>query len=289
MIRLAVGRVGRSGRVDLLEKRVEVARVGEGVGRTGRLARAPLERAIRVLRRFRSIAASHGAGLPQVVATAAFRQAANRAAAVRSIERRTGLSVEIIDGDREARLALAGIRTLAPRARKIALIDVGGASTELVVATRRHVVAESFPIGVIALAERGTREASFADAAARAFAASRIRAPRGAPCFAAGGAALAFAAWRDGARYLQFGGGSTTLSVDGLARLARRFASVTKSVAARRLGIATDHARLIEPGHAILVAAMRSLRVARVRPTDRGVAEGLLAELLSGRTRGVHR
>ncbi len=285
MLRLVVGRLGRSGAVERVEKRVIVTRVADGVERTKNLSKSALDRTARALRRFRSRAAALGARVPRVVATGAFRHAKNREAARRFLRQESGLSIEVIAGAREARLALLGVRGAAPEARRLALIDVGGASTEIVVADGERVRAVSRPIGVISLFERGEGARAFTAQAARAFRGVRLRAGRGVPCLAAGGAALAFAAWRASARYLKFGGGGTTLSVAALERLRRQFASAPPSVAARRLGITAAHARLIEPGHAILVAAMRVLGVDRVQPTDRGVAEGLVHEMLARTTK----
>jgi exopolyphosphatase/guanosine-5'-triphosphate,3'-diphosphate pyrophosphatase len=78
-----------------------------------------------------------GARSIRVVATAAVRHAANRDELCAAVRDATGLAVEILSGEEEARLAFAGAtRTLGERLDgEIGVVDVGGGSTELVVGT----------------------------------------------------------------------------------------------------------------------------------------------------------
>jgi exopolyphosphatase/guanosine-5'-triphosphate,3'-diphosphate pyrophosphatase len=78
-----------------------------------------------------------GAASIRVVATAAVRRAANRAELCAAVQEASGLAVEILTGEEEARLAFAGAtRTLEePLEGEIGVVDVGGGSTELVVGT----------------------------------------------------------------------------------------------------------------------------------------------------------
>jgi exopolyphosphatase/guanosine-5'-triphosphate,3'-diphosphate pyrophosphatase len=92
-----------------------------------------------------------GARQIAVVATAAVRSAKNRAEFELAVEEESGLSVRVLTGDEEARLSFVGAtRTFsAPLDGPIAVVDVGGGSTEIVVGTMADGAgwAESFRIG----------------------------------------------------------------------------------------------------------------------------------------------
>lgn len=85
------------------------------------------------------------------VATAAIREASNREALAAAVEEACGVPLWVLDGDEEARLAFVGAtRTLAePTEEKVAVIDVGGGSSELAIGTPYGELdwAESFRIG----------------------------------------------------------------------------------------------------------------------------------------------
>jgi exopolyphosphatase / guanosine-5'-triphosphate,3'-diphosphate pyrophosphatase len=86
-----------------------------------------------------------------IVATAAIRKAANRDELVRSVEDATGLAPRVLTDEEEARLAFLGAsRTLtAPLEGSLAVVDVGGGSSEIAVGTLEDGVewSESFSVG----------------------------------------------------------------------------------------------------------------------------------------------
>ena len=85
------------------------------------------------------------------VATAAIRNAANRDELVAAVEGRLGVPLRVLSGQEEARLSFVGAtRTLAqPATGTIAVVDVGGGSTEIAVGTPDGAVewSESFRVG----------------------------------------------------------------------------------------------------------------------------------------------
>lgn len=92
--------------------------------------------------------------------TAALRTAGNGADFMREVEEKTGIRIETIDGDREARLIHKGIQLAVPFDQQYKLImDIGGGSVEFIIANREKVVwAQSYPIGVAVLHRRFHRE-----------------------------------------------------------------------------------------------------------------------------------
>ena len=82
-------------------------------------------------------------------ATSAMREADNGPALVAAVEKKTGLKVEIIDGDREADILNQALFKFLGEGKYLH-IDVGGGSTELtVIVNKEMVVAHSFPIGSV--------------------------------------------------------------------------------------------------------------------------------------------
>jgi len=292
MLRLAVGSLDSHGVMTIERKIVEVTRVAEGIEATGRFGPVPIARTGHVLAAFARCIEESGVDRVAAVATGAFRLAKNRADARRTLSERLGAPVEIITGDREAALARRGIRAahgLAASAR-IAVLDIGGTSTELVLENDADEPATaSIPTGVVNLTERA-RAATVAledvDAWLAVRADEAIAAfpdPDGRPrrWFTAGGAAVALAAFELRESLPEFtGDGVTTIDRAELARIYSAFAASTSKERIARLGVTEAHAGLVPAGYAILEAALTRFAVTAVCPTGRGVVEGRLDELL---------
>ncbi len=86
------------------------------------------------------------------------RMAANRDEVLASIEARTGVCFSVIDADKEAAYTLAAVRArmanLGIANDSLAMIDVGGGSTEVIFYKDGERVSRSFPIGIVTVAQR---------------------------------------------------------------------------------------------------------------------------------------
>ncbi len=105
--RLLVAEV-RDGRVEELERRTTVTRLGEGVDESGRLAADAVERVAAAVGEYREIIDRLGAERVVAVATSAVRDAANASELVDVLRERHGVEVRTISGDEEARLTFLG-------------------------------------------------------------------------------------------------------------------------------------------------------------------------------------
>jgi exopolyphosphatase/guanosine-5'-triphosphate,3'-diphosphate pyrophosphatase len=120
---------------DTVARAGEVCRLGRGLDRTGAIEPALAERAGDLasdfLRRARALGAIHVV----MGATAALRQASNRAEAAAIISRRAGIEVRVLSGDEEAQLVyqsvIAGLGGSVSRSPCV-VFDLGGGSTEVV-------------------------------------------------------------------------------------------------------------------------------------------------------------
>jgi exopolyphosphatase / guanosine-5'-triphosphate,3'-diphosphate pyrophosphatase len=110
-------------------------RIGRGLAASGAIGEAKIAEVVTVVADQIAAARECGAVRIRAVATAAIRRATNGVALVEAITDHTGITVEILSGETEARLAFLGAAaTLAdPPAGPLGVIDVGGGSTELVV------------------------------------------------------------------------------------------------------------------------------------------------------------
>ncbi len=116
--------------VDSFAKSVQL---GQGLEASGRLSRAAMARTVQALRVCRSKLERHGVRRMRLVATEACRRATNGAEFMRWVRRETGLDLEVIAPEEEARLAVISCAPLvSTRTEQLLVVDIGGGSTELV-------------------------------------------------------------------------------------------------------------------------------------------------------------
>ena len=116
--------------VDSFSKSVQL---GHGLETSGRLSRQGMARTIQALRICDKKIRKHNVRRMRLVATEACRRAANARAFLDEVRRETGLSLEIIPPQEEARLAVISCAPLvSTRTEQLLVVDIGGGSTELV-------------------------------------------------------------------------------------------------------------------------------------------------------------
>lgn len=116
--------------IDSFSKTVQL---GVGLEATGRLSRASMGRTVQALRICQKKLERHGVGRMRLVATEACRRARNARDFIRQVRRETGLQLEIIAPEEEARLAVISCAPLVHRkTEQLLVVDIGGGSTELV-------------------------------------------------------------------------------------------------------------------------------------------------------------
>jgi len=156
-IRLLVADIDAdTGRQDSLVRELRIVRLGQDVDRTGRFAADALERVFTAVEQYADIVAAHHVDAVRFVATSAARDARNGEAFLDGVAARFPVRPEVITGDEEARLSFDGAtRTLTAAPEPVAVVDIGGGSTELVVGvTGRVDAARSLDIGSVRLTER---------------------------------------------------------------------------------------------------------------------------------------
>ncbi|MGD9869207.1 MAG: Ppx/GppA phosphatase family protein, partial [Hyphomicrobiales bacterium] len=130
--RLLVARPSRRGFL-VIDAFSRIIRLGEGVSRTGALSEAAMSRTLEALRICSQKLRKRNVRRARVIATEACRVASNGAEFVERVRKETGLGIEIVSREVEARLAVSGCASLIDRNCDWALVfDIGGGSSELI-------------------------------------------------------------------------------------------------------------------------------------------------------------
>ena len=277
-------------------------RLGEGLARSGALSEAAMERTIQALKTCVDKIGRRGVTRARYVATQACRQATNCPNFVDRVTAETGLEIEIISAQEEARLALAGCASLLDRRLTHALVfDIGGGSTELMWVrldrgTPEHIEAmASLPFGVVTLTE--TEEDSLSSLAGydrlvaalaeeiRAFEvecrlAGRIRARKMQMLGTSGTVTTLGGVYLDLPRYDRTAVDGLVMPFGAITEVSRRLAAMAPEERCQHPCIGQERSELVVAGCAILEAICRIWPLGRLRVADRGVREGLLLNMM---------
>src|SRR5829696_6209367 len=241
--RLLVADAAHGRLIPVLEQRA-FTRIGRKIDALGAIPAPAIAAVADVVAAQRAAAELAEAAHVRVVATAAIRRAANRDALVAALRARAGVDVAVLSADDEGRLAFAGAtRTLLrPPQGTIAVVDVGGMSTEIAIGTLAEGVTwlRSFAIGSGMLASR-----------------CREDPPSRADLEAMVGPVL------DGA---------------ALERALETLGAAPAATVARRHGLAPERAQLLPAGILVLGAAAQRLGMP-LRIGRGGLREGVVLEL----------
>jgi len=125
----------------------------EGLDRIGD---APFQRGLECLAFFGKTMSGLGVERHRAFGTEALRRAANGPDFVSAVSTASGVNIQLISGDEEARLIHLGVKQAAPFfAEKTLIMDIGGGSVEFIIASEEEVHwAQSFPVGVQVLFSR---------------------------------------------------------------------------------------------------------------------------------------
>jgi exopolyphosphatase / guanosine-5'-triphosphate,3'-diphosphate pyrophosphatase len=324
--RLLIAKPSRRGFL-VIDAFSRIIRLGEGVLSSGHLSEAAQARTIEALKVCAEKMVRRGVARSRLIATEACRIAKNSDAFIARVKAQTGLCIEIVTQETEAKLAVSGCASLIDRNCDFALVfDIGGGSSELIwldlarferpwrrtlhdrIDVQNCIAAwTSLPIGVVTLAERhGGRDVSLASYEAmvvdvmgklKQFEAEHRFSDRIAD---------------KRAHFLGTSGTVTTISgihlklpvyersrVDGCWLSAEEVRTVSADLIAMTYAervaqpcIGQERADLVLAGCAILEALLRTWPCQRLRVADRGLREGILATLMAEDghdRRGQHR
>ena len=279
-----------------------IVRLGEGLSQSGLLSDAAMDRAVAALSVCADKLRRRNVSLARSVATEACRRAANGRDFAERVRAETGIALDIIPPQEEARLAVLGCHKLLEPGDGPALIfDIGGGSTELVLVDQVEGTPKirswwSAPWGVVSLTESEGRAAIEGEDRIAAYGRMRER------------ARLSFASFAetlpngaDGIRLLGTSGTVTTLAsvhlalpsydrraVDGLhvpigamQKISTMIAEMDFDARSSLPCIGPERADLVVAGCAILEAILEIWPARNLGVADRGIREGILRSLMA--------
>ncbi len=295
-VRLFVAEALRGGAYRILDEEREPTRLAHSVAAEGRLDEETMDRTVAALRTFKEIAAGYQVTALRTIATCAVREARNGPEFCRRVREQVGLEVEVISGEREARLAFASVQhAFDLTGRNVVMADIGGGSTEIVFATGNLIESIfSTPLGVVRLTEEyGLGEAADAanfqqgldelDAGIAGVLKKQTTRPLFAPHFLVGCggtfttlAELMMAAKRE-----------TDVPVAGyrvshaeVRHLLDRLKKIPLRIRRTLAGMTPDRADIIIAGLSTVDALMKRFRVNQLVVHTRGVRDGLVREMI---------
>lgn len=143
---------GNSNTVRILHDIHSIARLGEGVDRTGIISETALERATAILHQYSAICQNEGVERIEAVATSAVRDAVNGKEVCNKLSSALKYTVRIISGEEESYYSFTGTDESL---NKKTIIDIGGGSTEYVTGINKTIQQrKSLQIGAVRLHER---------------------------------------------------------------------------------------------------------------------------------------
>jgi exopolyphosphatase/guanosine-5'-triphosphate,3'-diphosphate pyrophosphatase len=264
--RLLVANAGAGGLVPLDKEKVRLA-LGEEIERFGDVSDVHVAAAAKAVRRLAETARRRGVAELDIFLTAPGRQAANADALVSALSRASGVQARVLSKEEEGTLAYRGavLTTELELPSRVAVCDVGGASTEVAVGHPADEPdwIESVDLGSVRLT---TRAGDAGAEAAEAFAA--LRPPPVEAALAVGGSARA-------TRRLV----GANLGEAELAEAARLLDTKSPRQIARRYGVDRARAEILPAGVVLLAEVQRRLGVP-LHVCDGGIREGaVLASL----------
>lgn len=154
--RLLIAELAPSGTLREVRSDRRILRLGQGVDRDRMLRGDAMARVAETLKEWCTLMEGYQLDASIAVATSAVRDAGNREEFVRLIHRQTGLEIEILSGEEEARRTILGIRSGLPAGvSDVLALDIGGGSTEFILdRPGRTPMMRSVDIGVVRLCER---------------------------------------------------------------------------------------------------------------------------------------
>jgi exopolyphosphatase/guanosine-5'-triphosphate,3'-diphosphate pyrophosphatase len=150
-----VASVNANGVFTIHSRDKENVRLGESTSDMKYLSEEAMQRGIVAMKRFAGMAESVNAPV-RAIGTSAMREALNRDEFVRRVQEETGIAIEVVSGNEEARLIYLGVLQALPILNnKTLVIDVGGGSTETIVGFRGEMLyGHSAKLGAIRLTRR---------------------------------------------------------------------------------------------------------------------------------------
>ena len=292
-IKFRVWEIGHGGAARQIHQGRMAVRLGQAVFTTGQIQPSIMAQEVEAFTRIRWEAEEFGVNALRAVGTSALREAGNSGQLIQQVRERTGIELEVLSDDEEARLIALGLRWRAPGIGfPFVLFDVGGGSSEVIVARSEvSIHGQSLPLGAVRLTEQHLTLAPPTDehwrAADRAIgetierhwpAGEVFRCSQG---IGSSGTATTLMRMCYGPPESQIE--DKPITREQINDLMGQIKPMTHAQIAESFGIEYERAQIILAGAMILSRLMKRFGVETLRLILTGVSDGLLADYLSNR------
>ncbi len=292
-LRLIIAEALRGGDYRILDEEKATTRLGKGLAASGKLNPDAVEQSLESLRRMKQIADGFQVRELRAIGTCAVREASDGQEFRRRVKEEAGLDLVIISAEEEARLAFFSVaRNFNLEGKNVAVADIGGGSTEIILASGNFIEALcTTPLGAVRDDRTVRRRPAAERRAVRRAAAKRSTASCGDSTrdvllephqlIGSGGTFTTLA------EIVMAGKGQTGLPLRGceitraeVRHLLDRLRKMTPEARRSLPGLSPDRADIIVAGVAIIDRLMRHFNLNRVIIHDRGVRDGLLLTMI---------
>ena len=256
----------------VLYKRLNTTRLGEGLAEAPFLKPEAAERSAVAVAQFFAQAKEDGAEEVFVFATAATRTAKNKEIFIDRVKELCGLTVDVIAGEEEAEIGFLG----AVGNKDGAIIDIGGASTEIVVKKDGKVAyKKSIDVGVVRLKDLCGRDKIKLEEVSLAAVKNFGVVPTEATFYGIGGTATTLAAQHLGLQEYQSSKiTGSVISVKDVETLADKLAAMSTEEIAKLPCMPKGREDVILGGAVLLTTLMKTLGIEKITVSDRDNLEG---------------
>ncbi|MCA9102121.1 MAG: Ppx/GppA family phosphatase [Planctomycetales bacterium] len=291
-MRLIIAEALREGKYRIVDDEKEATRLGRNLAATGALDPTAIADSLAALRRMKQIIDGYQVNQVRAIATCAVREAENGAEFVDRVKQEIGLDIDVITAEEEALLAFFGVRrAFELEGKNVAVVDIGGGSTEIVLASG-DLVDEIYttPLGAVRMTELYDASPALSNKRFERLKGGidrLLRRHTSKPPFephlliGSGGTFTTLAA------ILMAERGQGDLPVQGhavtraeVAHLCDRLRKMSPKARRSVPGLGPDRADIIVAGIAIIDAVMRRLNVNRLQVHAGGVRDGLLLTMV---------
>jgi exopolyphosphatase/guanosine-5'-triphosphate,3'-diphosphate pyrophosphatase len=289
-IRLVVADLDENGQVQPIDNLRIPVRLGRDAFKEGILQEGTMQQAIEAFRQFRKVIDDFGVARVKAVATSAMREAQNGPILIDRIARASGIELEIINGEEEARLVHQAVTAVMDLADKNALlIDIGGGSIEITLTRGNNILSvNSYPMGTVRLLQKlewnqtsrnpiefGQLVQEYVDAAAK-----RIRQEVGEEridlCIGTGGNVEEIGKLR---QRLFKKENDRAVRVDEMEKMIDRLSRMTFQERMRKFNLRPDRADVILPALTVLRLVAQISDVEEIQIPNVGLKNGLLIDM----------
>lgn len=292
-MRLGIAARNIDGLPEIIINHREPVRLGHDAFTSGILSEATMNEAVEAFRQFRRLIDQHHVETLRGTATSAMRDSQNGRQLVQKIVEETGIKLDIISGEEEARLVHYSIAHRVNLNDHFALlIDIGGGSVEVTLCDDGEIVAaQSFKIGTVRLLEMlGAGEdfnrllSEYLDGARKKLH-EQIGSRRADLCVGTGGNAAAIG---ELAHQILDTESPDCISHKQLGKLIKKLSGLSFEERVRDLGLRPDRADVILPAAMVIYEIMELAGAKRLTIPNASLLDGILLDMVESEDKTMH-